>query len=135
MVLSRQALHRQKLQDEGSLNFEKGVSISPVSTEARAAIFRGVKITGILGFLASEVPHAKYGGGPLCSPWSGSASTLRAVGRANRSAVAVVADVVDVPVSSPPAGAAASYVAKRPEFVMETFDQVDAPLLMSKISG
>ena len=127
MALSRQALHRQTLQEEGSLNFEKGVSISPVSTEARAVICCGVKITRILGFLASEVPHAKHGGGPLCSPWSGSASTLRAVGRASRSAVAGVADFVEVPVSSPPAGAAASYVAKRPEFVMETFDQVDVP--------
>lgn len=78
-ILSRQAVHRQTFQEEGSLNFKNEFSICPVSTEARALICFRVKITGILGFFASGVPHAKHGEGAPCSPWSRSALTLRAI--------------------------------------------------------
>ena len=47
--------------------------------------------------------------------------------RATRSAVVAVGEAVEVQVSSPPAGAADSFVAERPEFFMETLDQMDVP--------
>ena len=51
---------------------------------------------------------------------------------ATQSAVAVVADVVEVPAPSLPTGATDNFVAARPELVMETFDQVDVPPILDE---